>query len=137
MDFSKINLFKVMRVKMEYLAERQDILSQTVANADTPGYKPKDLKPLDFERLTQQFSNKLNLRVTDATHINSRNFNSTQFKSTEEKSVFEINPTKNKVSLEEQMMKVNENAFDYTTTTSIYNKTAGLFKTAMGSGGSA
>ena len=39
----------MLRERMSWLNARQDVLSQNVANADTPGYTARDLKPLDFE----------------------------------------------------------------------------------------
>jgi flagellar basal-body rod protein FlgB len=34
--------------RMDWLSQRQTVLSQNVANADTPNYQPRDLKTLDF-----------------------------------------------------------------------------------------
>ena len=48
MTTQSIALFKAIGAKMEYLSQRQNIISQNIANADTPGYQPKDLKPVDF-----------------------------------------------------------------------------------------
>ena len=39
----------MLRERMTWLNQRQDVLSQNVANADTPGYVARDLKPLDFD----------------------------------------------------------------------------------------
>ena len=41
--------FSMLRERMTWLNQRQDVLSQNVANADTPGYVARDLKPLDFD----------------------------------------------------------------------------------------
>ena len=40
----------MLRERMTWLNQRQDLLSQNVANADTPGYVARDLKPLEFRR---------------------------------------------------------------------------------------
>ena len=37
--------------KMHWKAQRQKVLSQNIANADTPGYTPQDIKPPDFKSL--------------------------------------------------------------------------------------
>ena len=42
-------LLSMLRTRMTWLHQRQDVLSQNVANADTPGYVARDLKPLDFK----------------------------------------------------------------------------------------
>src|ERR1700740_454689 len=48
MDLSQIPLFAMLRGRLGYLSERQGAIAQNVANSDTPGYVPKDLKPFSF-----------------------------------------------------------------------------------------
>src|SRR5579864_8447303 len=45
MDLSQIPLFATLRGRLGYLNQRQQVIAQNVANADTPGFQPKDLKP--------------------------------------------------------------------------------------------
>ena len=33
---------------MAWLSQRQEVLSQNIANADTPGFRPSDLAPMDM-----------------------------------------------------------------------------------------
>jgi flagellar basal-body rod protein FlgB len=54
MDFSKISLFKALSRKMAWLADRQEVLAQNIAEANTPGYKAKDIKPADFRDVLGQ-----------------------------------------------------------------------------------
>ena len=49
MDLTDIPLFSMLRGRMGYLSERQKIISENVANSDTPGFKPHDLKPFSFQ----------------------------------------------------------------------------------------
>ena len=49
MNLPDVPLLSMLRERMTWLNQRQDVLSQNVANADTPGYVARDLKPLDFE----------------------------------------------------------------------------------------
>ena len=59
---------------LDYRAMRQDMISSNIANADTPFYKPRDVR---FEEalvakkadLLKDSSNKLTLAQTDANHI--------------------------------------------------------------------
>lgn len=51
MDLNKLTLFRLMKGQMGWLNRRQEVLAQNVANSDTPGYKPRDLAPLDFEQM--------------------------------------------------------------------------------------
>jgi flagellar basal-body rod protein FlgB len=48
MDTGTLPLFKAMSQRMSWLGERQKTLAQNVANADTPKYLAKDLKPMSF-----------------------------------------------------------------------------------------
>ncbi|MDP7142886.1 MAG: flagellar basal body protein, partial [Alphaproteobacteria bacterium] len=48
MTIDNIGLFQGLSAKMRYLNQRQTVISQNIANADTPNYKPQDLKPIDF-----------------------------------------------------------------------------------------
>src|SRR4249919_3533735 len=49
MDIGDIPLFAMLRSRLGYLSERQRVISENVANADTPGYGPRDLKPFSFQ----------------------------------------------------------------------------------------
>lgn len=44
MNLKSMPLFGLMGRRMAWLTQRQMVLSQNIANADTPGYKPKDLR---------------------------------------------------------------------------------------------
>src|SRR5262249_59309213 len=48
MDISGLGLFRMITQQLHWLGQRQDVLSQNVANADTPGYQARDLKPLSL-----------------------------------------------------------------------------------------
>ena len=52
--------------------------------------------------------------------------------STQRKVGFETRPAGNAVNLEEEMMKVSANQMDYAAVTSLYTKSLGLLKTAIG-----
>lgn len=49
MDIGEIPLFAMLRQRLGYLGQRQQLIAQNVANADTPGYRPLDLKPFSFQ----------------------------------------------------------------------------------------
>ena len=62
-----------MRERMTWLNQRQDLLSQNVANADTPGYVAHDLKALDFAQQLRHAAGPAQaagqLMITDPRHI--------------------------------------------------------------------
>ena len=131
MDFSKIKLFSMMKTRMGYLGERQDVLSQNIANVDTPRYKPKDLKELDFENLAMTEAHRLKLRATSPGHTQPKE-HPIDFRSERQKKTYEMTPMKNEVVIEEQMMKMAETKMQYETTTNLYKKMSEMFKTAIG-----
>ena len=49
MDFNKMSLFGMVKSKLAWLGQRQEVLAQNIANSDTPKYRASDLKPYDFE----------------------------------------------------------------------------------------
>jgi len=49
-----IAVFQVLKAKLDYSAERQRLIAQNVANADTPNYTPSDLAPFAFDKSLQQ-----------------------------------------------------------------------------------
>ena len=49
-----VAVFQVLKAKLDYSAERQRLIAQNVANADTPNYTPSELAPFSFDRSLQQ-----------------------------------------------------------------------------------
>jgi flagellar basal-body rod protein FlgB len=132
MDYSQIKLMQMMEVKMGYLAEKQDVLSQNVVNVDTPGYKPKQLKELDFERLALAEARRLKLKASSGGKSLEGVKQSQDFRTQVQRKTYETTPVENAVSLEEQMAKVAQNQLEYNTVTNLYSKTSGMFKVAIG-----
>lgn len=131
MDFSKIKIFSMMQTKMSHLSERQDVLAQNIANVDTPGYKAKDLKELEFKNMVDAESHRLKLRATSPSHQQPQG-RPADFRTVTMHDTYEISPMKNKVVVEEQMMKVAETKLQYDMTTNLYKKMSTMFKTAIG-----
>jgi flagellar basal-body rod protein FlgB len=52
--------------------------------------------------------------------------------SAERKMTYETRPTGNAVNLEDEMLKVSANQMDYAAATSLYARSLGLLKTAIG-----
>ena len=132
MDFGKLTLFQMMQTKMGYLSERQDVLSHNIANIDTPGFKPRELKKLDFNRMAMLHTNKLKMRLTSEAHSTGTPAMPDDFRSEKMRKTFETTPVENAVVLEEQMAKVAETQLQYQEVTNLYKKTTSMFKMALG-----
>ena len=126
MDLSQIPLFAAMAKRLGWLSARQGVIAENVANANTPGFRAADLKPLSFGKLLGSAGGKLQLVATEAAHITSAG-GTVRAAETPTK-VVSADP----VSLEDQMMKVSQNAADFAFTTSLYQKQIALLKEALG-----
>jgi len=137
MNLTSVPLLDVLRERMSWLSARQNVLSQNVANADTPGYSAVDLKPIDFEKVLQQSTEPAafqgGLVVTDPHHIAATPSDTSGFQSTDAGDNA-IDQTGNTVSVEEEMMKVADTQAQYQAATNIYAKAISMMRTAIDSG---
>jgi len=136
MNLPDIPLFSMLRQRMSWLNQRQGVLSQNVANADTPGYVARDLKPVDFaEALKKAGSGSVPggsmMRVTDPRHIAIAPGGASGFEDFQANDV-EANPNGNSVSLEMQMIKVSDTQAQFQAAANLYAKAMTLMKTAIG-----
>ena len=132
MDMGQIPLFSLLTQRMQWLSSRQALLSQNVANADTPNYIARDLKPVDFGKIIANEASATSLSLTDARHIPVNARGSTPY---DQEDAFGEGgtPTGNVVSLEQEMIKLSDTQIQYQTATNLYTKAVNMFRTALGS----
>ena len=130
MDLSGFPVFRMMAGKMKWLSSRQSVLSQNIANADTPKYRPLDLKEIDFRKPDAGSTFHVELTRTHESHIG-RSGEQQDFRSDRQKETYETLPTGNAVVLEEQLMKVAQNKHDYELMTQLYRKHIQMFRIAQ------
>jgi flagellar basal-body rod protein FlgB len=133
MDLSHIPLFAAITKRMGWLGERQAMLAQNVANADTPGYVAKDLPPPDFTKLLAGAAHRLTMATTQPGHIVPVSA-AGSFQAVSDRAG-ERSPDGNAVSLEQQMMKISDTANDYALTTSLYKKQISMLQMVLGRSG--
>ena len=132
MDLSKVAVFRMTTGKMSWLTERQRVLSQNIANSDTPKYKPQDMKEVDFRKLVKRNTRSVTLYRTHKSHMSLGN---ERFKfDTEHSKGYETAPSGNAVILEQQLIKNAETVADYQLMTNLYRKHISMFKMALGGG---
>lgn len=134
MDLSKLGIFRLMRDKMSWHGQRQEVLAQNVANADTPEFRPHDLVDFDFRKEMRKAA-RMDLAATAPQHLTGTVPKGGDFKDAGSRSVYETAPDGNQVVLEEQMMKLGQNAVDYQTITNLYRKQMAMLRMAIGRGG--
>jgi len=130
MDLHDLPLLSLLRERMTWLNQRQDVLSQNVTNADTPRYVARDLKALDFDRMVGQASG-TKMMTTNARHIAISSAHGGKFEDRETPD-HESDPNGNAVSLEVEMIKVADTQAQYAAAANIYSKAVRMMKTAIG-----
>lgn len=132
---AKLTLFAAVQKRMSWLGQRQQILAQNIANADTPDYRPLDLKEGAFATLLSKRLQPVQLAASRPGHITTAAADERPFRDEEQDEVYEVTPSGNAVVLEEQMVKVQETQMDYQTMVNLYRKHIQMIRTALGRGG--
>jgi flagellar basal-body rod protein FlgB len=138
MELPQIPLLAMLKERMSWLDARQNVLSQNVANADTPGYAARDLKPVNFEQTLREVTRPNQFAGTLMTD------NPRQIAASQQNAGFadvntpdvETNPSGNSVSLEQEMIKVSDTQAQFQAAADLYAKAIEMMRTAIGHGGS-
>ena len=144
MDLTSIPLMAALKKRMQWLHANQSVLSQNVANADTPGYRAQRLEKQDFSGLVDDLSSTggagamrtasaTRMQATNARHMAAGGGTADKADIQDDKDG-EQGPTGNTVVLEEEMLKVADNQMQYGMVVNLYKKNVGLLKTALGKG---
>lgn len=123
---------------MSWLAQRQAVLAQNIANADTPDYRPRDLREKDFLRLAKGAAgrpSRLSVAKTAESHMAGKASATIGLRGEQQHAPYETSPDGNAVILEEQTAKAGRTALDHQLASNIYRKYIGMFKIALGSNG--
>lgn len=135
MQMSDMSLFRMARQQMNWLGDRQTVLAQNIANADTPNYRAKDLKAVNFERELRDIQ-PVKMQATSGTHLQGTvRKPDHRVEELRPREVYETNPNDNGIALEEQMMKVSDTQMKYQLASNIYNKNMMMLRTAVGRSG--
>ena len=135
MTTQNLGLFQALGAKMSYLDQRQKVLSQNIANANTPDYKPKDLTKVDFGTVLKDVTDSAVLRPVTTNPMHMPSAHDVDSPDTRKmKKTYDIAPTGNAVVLEEQMVNAAQTTTDYNLMTSLYQKNVSMIRTAIGAG---
>ena len=138
MSFNDIPLLSMLKSRLGYLTERQRVISQNVANSDTPGYAPKELAPfqvhLDSPGVGGPMAPTLAPVTTNPAHMVGA-AGAAQTWAPTATADSETRLDGNKVVLEEEMMKMNDARMNYSATIDLYEKSMGMLQLAIRSPG--
>ncbi len=134
MAITDIPILSMLRTRLEWAQQRQRVLSENVANSDTPKFRPRDLVAPKFDEPAKVASaavSNVALARTESGHIGGLSLSGASFRS-ESKGNYDVRPTGNAVNLEDEMMKVAANQMDYQAATALYTRSLNLIKIALG-----
>lgn len=123
MNPTDIPLFDLLDRRLGWLNARQGVLSQNVANADTPGYAARDLPP--FARILS--GTPLAPTATSPMHISPSRPGIPARTLAAERA-----PDGNSVRLDEQLTRIADTDSAHELATTLYRKYLGLFRMAIG-----
>jgi flagellar basal-body rod protein FlgB len=139
MDLNTIPLFTLLQNKLGYLGERERMIAQNVANATTPGYTPRDLKPFSEQPGIKGGPSVAPVAaVAFGTTDPSQIVLETQSGATDARSYAsnaapdsETMLDGNQVVIEEQMIKMSDAHSDYDTAIGFYQKALAMLHMAV------
>lgn len=122
-----IGLFVLAEQRLEWVGQRQKQLAENVSNADTPGYRSKDLSPfasaLSHFQVSPSLTSPLHLAGFSTGGIGTRTASS------------EKGPDGNAVNVEDEMTKVADDENTQALVGNIWKSYMGMFMTALGRAG--
>ena len=136
MTLDQIPLFAMLKSKMGYETQRQRVISQNIANADTPDYAPSDLKAFDYSgggfggKLQMAMSGGVSPVRTNAMHIAGKASRPADAPKPQVTPDSEARLDGNQVVLEEEMMKMSDARAGYDAAITLYQNSLTLLRTA-------
>ena len=136
MTLDDIPLFSTLKNRLDYLTERQRVISENVANSDTPGFRPHDLQPFTVRQGGPTIGAPMGLSITSAGQIMGHG-QGAQGTSAAQQWRPQVSPDSetrldgNQVVLEEQMMKLTDSRMNYDTAIGFYEKAMNMIQIAI------
>lgn len=132
MAASDLPLVAMLKTRMHWHQTRQKVLAENVANADTPRFKPMDLKTPSIGPSGTAAATALSVERTDSRHLVSVSARGGEDEAKARR--FETTPSGNAVNLEDEMLKVAQNQADFQLAASLYQKSLQMLRIAAGKG---
>ncbi|GJD48851.1 hypothetical protein OPKNFCMD_1577 [Methylobacterium crusticola] len=132
MSVTDLPLVTMLRNRMQWQQSRQKVLAENVANADTPNFRSRDLKAPRFmaDGSVAAGLGGVGVERTSAMHLAGSGPARPSAERTGTR--FEVMPSGNAVSLEDEMMKAGDNQADYQLAASLYQKSLQMLRLAVG-----
>lgn len=136
MNAGEIPLFSMLRSRIGYLSDRQRVIAENVANADTPKFVPHDLKPFSFQAkgagpVAAGSVDGVVQAVTQPGHMQAPNASGSPSAKILTVHDSETTLDGNSVVLEEEMMKMTDARMNYDAAISFYQKSVDMLRLAI------
>lgn len=124
------NPMQLAEERLRWLDRRQEVLARNIANADTPGYRARDLSP--FAQHLRRAGDAASLARTDLRHLTGSGGSGPAARPAPAE---EVSPDGNAVSLDEQAIKVADTDSAHALAMGLHKRWTGMFRTALGRNG--
>lgn len=124
--FDKLNVFNIAYSMATHAGKRQALVAENIANADTPGYHAKDIKP--FKEIYAAGSAHGGMTVTRASHLNGGDELSWAVTTNDSA----VDPNNNSVSIEEEMLRGVETKRQHDRAMAIYKSSMNVLRSSLG-----
>jgi flagellar basal-body rod protein FlgB len=134
MTLDDIPLFSALKGRLSYLTQREAVISQNVANSDTPGFRPHDLAP--FTIPDGGAGGQLQMAQTNGADLVGAGGvkggpNGSRTWAPKVSPDSETRLDGNQVVLEEEMMKLTDARMGYSTAIGLYEKSLAMIQLAI------
>jgi flagellar basal-body rod protein FlgB len=130
LDLGSTPFFGMLRARLDQLSERQRLIAENIANASTPGYRPRDIDTSGFERMLAGASHGSGVTLvrTNPLHMAAGGGSTETRIVTQDDSETTIDG--NAVVLEDQMARAAETRMQFETGIALYQKGLELVRMA-------
>ncbi|MBY0337294.1 MAG: flagellar biosynthesis protein FlgB [Acetobacteraceae bacterium] len=126
MDAPRPSRHDLMERRLAWIEQRQRVLAENVSNADTPGFRPRDVTP--FREVLQRTAPEL-ARTSDR-HL--RPAGDPQVR--RDRQAAEVAPNGNAVSLDREALRIAETDQAHALTLGLQRRWGAMYRTALGRG---
>lgn len=112
--------------RLDWLDRRQAVLAQNVSNADTPGFRPRDLTPF-----ARELSGQLRLALA-RTQPGHGGGSLATAQARPDRQLGEVTPDGNAVSLDREAVRIAETDTAHQLAIAVHRSFAGMFRIALG-----
>ena len=142
MSLLDLPVFAALKRQMHWLHANQKVVAENIANADTPGYRAKEMAREDFSNLVSSLEDKqtsrgvtpispVRLQATEAGHVGG---NARGLPDAKETDKYEETLDGNAVELEVEMMKSAANQMENSMVANLYRKNMEILRVALTKG---